>query len=381
MDAFRYTSFDQQVIFGPGALAELGAACEHAGWRRVMVCATASARARGQLAAIEAALGERLVAAYEDVRPHVPQAQVDATTDLADAHAVDAVIGLGGGSAIGTAKAASRALDQRRAERYGSRVAGAPVVVVAIPTTYAGSEMTPVYGVTRLVEGAPRKLTTSDPLAVPRLVLYDPLLTLDLPPRVAAGTGINAAAHCVEALYSITRNPLATAAALAGLRAIAHALPICYAAGDDRAARARMLEGAYLAGTALAGVKMGLHHGICHVLGGVTGAAHGDLNAVMLPHVMRFNLDAAAPQLALATAALGVATAGMGEREAAEQGARAVAGWAEDMRLPTRLRDLGVRAEQLPELAALGYVNTTVRNNPRPIQRAAEIETLLRAAW
>ncbi|HEY7983246.1 MAG TPA: iron-containing alcohol dehydrogenase, partial [Ktedonobacterales bacterium] len=310
------------------------------------------------------------------VRPHVPQAQVEAATALAAAHAVDAIIGLGGGSAIGTAKAASRALAERAAS-----LDAAPVAVIAIPTTYAGSEMTPVYGVTHLVAGAPRKITTSDALAVPRLVLYDPLLTLDLPPRVTAGTGINAAAHCVEALYSVTRNPLATAAALAGLRAIAHALPACYATGDDRTARAEMMEGAYLAGTALASVKMGLHHGICHVLGGVTGAAHGDLNAVMLPHVMRFNLAATAPQLALAAAVLGVATAGMSERAAAAAGADVVAGWAAALALPTRLCALGVREAQLPELAALGYANTTVRNNPRPIQNAAEIEALLRAAW
>ncbi|HEV2236231.1 MAG TPA: iron-containing alcohol dehydrogenase, partial [Ktedonobacterales bacterium] len=167
----------------------------------------------------------------------------------------------------------------------------------------------------------------------------------------------------------------------AGLRAIAHALPACHAAGGDRAARTMMLEGAYLAGTALANVKMGLHHGICHVLGGATGAAHGDLNAVMLPQVMRFNLAAAAPQLALAAAALGVATPGMDERAAAAAGADVVAGWVAAMGLPTRLRDLGVGEEQLPALAALGYVNSTVRSNPRLIGDPGEIEALLRAAW
>jgi alcohol dehydrogenase class IV len=375
MDSFRYASFEQQVIFGPGAVAELGEACERAGWRRVMVCATPHARARGQLAAIEAALGERLVAAYEDVRPHVPEAQVQAATALAAAHAVDALIGFGGGSALGTAKAASRALAERRESDAPA------VVVIAIPTTYAGSEMTPVYGVTRVVEGAPRKLTTSDSLAVPRLVLYDPLLTLSLPPRVTAGTGLNAAAHCVEALYSTTRNPLSTAAALAGLRAIAGALPACHRAGDDLAARAELLQGAYLAGTALASVRMGLHHGLCHVLGGATGAAHGDLNAIVLPHAMRFNLEVAAPELALAAAALGIADADLSAREAGEAAAEVVAGLAAAMDLPTRLRDAGVRAAQLPELAALAFANGTVQSNPRPVRSAAEIESLLRAAW
>ncbi len=375
MDTFRYTSYEQQVIFAPGAVAELGAACGDAGWGRVMVCATAAARARGEMAPIAAALGERLVAAFEDVQPHVPEAQVEAATALAGAHAVEAIVGLGGGSAIGTAKAASRALAAQRAP------GAPPAAVIAIPTTYAGSEMTPVYGVTRPLAGAPRKVTTSDPLAVPRLVLYDPLLTLSLPPRVTAGTGMNALAHCVEALYSVTRNPLATAAALAGLRAIAPALPICYHTGDDRAARAELLRGAYLAGTALAGVKMGLHHGLCHVLGGVTGAAHGDLNAIMLPHAMRFNLATSAPELALAATALGAATADLSAHEAGEAAAQWVASLASEMRLPTRLREVGVGEDQLAELAALGYANPTVRQNPRAVESAGQIESLLRAAW
>ncbi len=136
---------------------------------------------------------------------------------------------------------------------------------------------------------------------------------------MTAGTGINAVAHCIEALYSITRNPLATAAALGGLRALASALPACVADGADLAARGEALAGAYLAGTALAHVTMGLHHGICHVLGGSAGLAHGDANGVMLPHVMRFNLDATAPQLALAAEPLGIVTAGWSADEAAAE--------------------------------------------------------------
>src|SRR5262249_34388568 len=191
------------------------------------------------------------------------------------------------------------------------------IPVVAIPTTYAGSEMTPVYGVTHHTGGTARKITSSSPKSVPRLTIYDPLRTLDLPQRLTAGTGINAVAHCIEALYSITRNPLSTAAAIGGLRAIAHALPRCYAAGDDVEARTEMLQGSFLAGVALSNVAMGLHHGVCHVLGGTAGVAHGDANSVMLPHVMRFNRDATAPQLAQAAEAMGIPPAGRGVGAAA----------------------------------------------------------------
>jgi maleylacetate reductase len=377
MDGFRYTFLAQRVIFGAGAAHALGEACAEAGWQRVLLCATDHAQARGELAPIEAALGERLAATYAGVRPHVPEEQVAEAAALGAAHRVDAIIGLGGGSAIGTAKAVSAAL-AGPADASPDRPVAA---VIAIPTTYAGSEMTPVYGVTRVVEGVPRKLTVTAPRVAPRLTLYDPALTLGLPARVTAGTGINAAAHCVEAVYSITRNPLSTAAALAGLAAIASALPRCHAAGADLAARGEMLTGAFLAGTALSNVTMGLHHGICHVLGGTTGAAHGDVNAIMLPHVMRFNAPATAPELARIAAAMGLDVAGHGDAVAAEMAARLVEDWVERMGLPQRLRAVGIAAERLPDLARLAFASRTVHNNPQPIEDVGRIETLLRQAW
>lgn len=384
MDTFHYTFFAQEVVFGPGSVAQLGELAERFGWRRMMLCTTERFRSRGRVAPIEAILGERLVVTYEHVEPHVPEGVVVEATALAAEHAVDAVIGLGGGSAVGTAKAVSMALEELRTghpARAAAPIDQPLIPVIAIPTTYAGSEMTPVYGVTRHSDGLDRKVTVSDPKIAPKLVIYDSLLTLDLPARVTAGAGINAVAHCIEALYSITRNPLSTAAALTGLRAIAHALPQCVANGADVEARSEMLAGSFLAGTALSNVAMGLHHGICHVIGGATGAAHGDANSVMLPHVMHFNLDATAPQLAQAADAMGIPVAGRGVEEAAACAAQLVADWVEQMRLPGRLRDIGVREEQLPELAQMAFANRTVQNNPKPITDVAQLEDLLRHAW
>ncbi len=384
MDAFDYAVHAQQVLFGDGALTRLGEVCQHAGWQRVMLCTTAHSRARGHVAPVEAALGDRLVVTYERAQPHVPEHQVGEAAALAAEHAVDAVVGLGGGSSIGTAKALSVALAEARVSHpdgSGSVPEQPLIPVIAIPTTYAGSEMTPVYGVTSTTDGVVRKVTFTDPRILPEFTIYDPVLTLDLSPRMTAGTGINAVAHCIEALYSLTRNPVSTAAALAGLRAIAHALPHCYEAGDDLGARTEMFEGAFLAGTALSTVTMALHHGICHVIGGTTGAAHGDANSVMLPYVMRFNLRATAPQLALAAGALGVARDGQHTEEAADSAARQVSEWIERMRLPRRLREIGVREDHLPELARLAFASRTVRNNPRPIEDVEQIEALLRQAW
>ena len=384
MGTFHYTSFAQEVIFGKGSTGQLGEIASRFHAQRMMLCTTASFRARGKLAPIEAMLGERLVATYERVQPHVPERAVAEATAIAAQHSVDAIIGLGGGSAIGMAKAVSIALEEARTGRPARAAfpTDQPLIpVIAIPTTYAGSEMTSIYGVTSESDGVSRKVTVTDPKVAPKLIIYDPLLTLDLPPRVTAGTGINAVAHCIEAVYSITRNPLSTAAALAGLRAIAHALPRCYADGADVDAREEMLTGSFLAGTALSNVAMGLHHGICHVLGGATGASHGDANSVMLPYVMRFNLDATAPQLALAAEALGIPAGGRDMEAAAASAVRLVAEWVERMRLPRRLREIGVQEERLPELARMAFASRAVHNNPKPVTDVAQLETLLREAW
>ncbi len=384
MQEFRYISYAQEVIFGVGALARLGEAVARSGWQRLLLCSTGSMQRGGQVAHIEQTLGARLVATYARVQPHVPERQVAEALELARQQQVDALIGLGGGSAIGTAKAVSFASD----EQPGGWPARKPlssdqpqVPVIAIPTTYAGSEMTPVYGVTKEKDGVARKITVTDPKIAPRLIIYDPLLTLDLPPDLTASTGINALAHCLEALYSITRNPLSTAAALGGIRAIMAALPRCHADGRDLAARTEMLQGSYLAAAALAHVTMALHHGICHVLGGTAGVPHGIANSIILPHALRFNLDATASELAQAAEAMGIATAGRSHQAAAEEAIQRIDDLIVQLRLPRRLRQTGVKAEDLPRLAELALQSRAVQSNPRPVQEAAPLLELLQGAW
>ncbi len=384
MDDFRYTSYAQEVIFGAGTLARLGEAVERFGWQRLLLCSTGSMQRGGQIAQAEQVLGGRLVAIYARVQPHVPERQVAEVLELARQQQIDALIGLGGGSAIGIAKAVSLALEE---ERFGQS-ARAPlptdqplVPVIAIPTTYAGSEMTPVYGVTHQKDGIARKITVTNPKIAPKLTIYDPLLTLDLPPELTASTGINALAHCLEALYSITRNPLSTAAALSGIRAMMAALPRCYADGHDLTARTEMLQGSYLAAAALAHVAMALHHGICHVLGGTAGVPHGVANSIILPYALRFNLDATASELAQAAEAMGIAIAGRSERAAAEEAIQRVDDLIAQLHLPQRLREAGVKVDGLPRLAELALQSRAVQSNPRPVKEAAPLLALLQAAW
>jgi maleylacetate reductase len=380
--AFTIVSTAQQVIFRAGALAGLGDAVAGFGWNRVLLCTIPRFRTTGLVARVEEILGPRLAVVYADAAPHVPEVQVAAATSLAREHGADAVMGLGGGSPIGLAKAVSAALEEHRNGRaaHSADPTERPLVpVIAVPTTYAGSEMTPIYGITRDVDGAPRKISKTNPKVTPKLTVYDPELTLDLPPGMTASSGINALAHCIEAVYSTTRNPVATAAALAGLRLIYRSLPAAVARGDDLSARTDLLEGAYLAGTAIATARIGLHHGLCHVLGGTAGVPHGVANAVMLPHAMRYNARGVAGELAETARAMGLS--GADDADLAEAACRAVHDLVAAIGLPQRLRDAGVAEADLPGLAQAALSSSAVRNNPVRITGADELETVYRAAW
>jgi maleylacetate reductase len=315
---------------------------------------------------IESILGEKLVAIFDHVQPHVQDVQVQEALTLAKETNAQAVIGMGGGSPIGMAKAVGFQLH---------------LPMIAIPTTYAGSEMTPVYGITQTDEDPPRKVTVNDPKITPGLVIYDPELTLDLPPELTASTGINALAHCIEALYSKTRNPLSTAAALEGARHIHRALFRCFQDGRNIEARSEMLLGSHLAGLSLASVSMGLHHGLCHVLGGTANVPHGIANSIILPHAIRFNADATAAQLVPAAEAMGISSNGASPEGVIERMGERVSELIGRMNLPQRLREAGVAEAELPRLAEIAFANRTVQNNPKPIASVQQLEQLLRDAW
>jgi maleylacetate reductase len=266
---------------------------------------------------------------------------------MVDRTAPDLLLAIGGGSAIGLAKAV--ALERRL-----------PIAVV--PTTYSGSEMTGIWGVT----DSDAKRTGRDPGVTARLVVYDPNLTLSLPAAVSAASGMNAIAHAVEAMYAPQAGPIATAAAEDALRSLARALPGVVARPDDVEARTLALRGAHAAGVALELASMGLHHKICHVLGGTFGLPHAATHAAVLPRVVAFNALAAPVAMARVAAALGVADAAVG-----------LTALTRGLGLTMSLGALGLRAEDVDRAAAL--VASAAYANPR---RATtdEVRTLLRSA-
>jgi maleylacetate reductase len=335
--------------FGAGSLTELPDVCEEAGIERPILVATR----RG--AASAGALP--VVGAYEGVRPHVPIETVREAARLAAELDADGLVGLGGGSAMDTCKAAVAEL----AETGGAE----PPRIVAVPTTYAGAEWTSFYGVL-LAPG--RKGGGSDPRVTPIGAIYDPKLTLGLPLEVTVGTTMNAMAHCAEAYYHPDATPRAARHADTGATAINHALPIVVERPDGIYGRSRLLEGAHRAALALGESGVCLGHAMAQGIGGRYGVPQGSANAVCLPVALRFNAEAVPEAVERLGIALGADDAPSRIEELA-----ALGGFG-------RLRDLGVPEAGLGELAELIAARPGARVNPRPAS-AEDVESLLRAVW
>ncbi|MFD1707240.1 iron-containing alcohol dehydrogenase family protein [Siminovitchia sediminis] len=384
MSHFSYIFYAQEVISGPGSIQKIKDQIDRFQLKNVMLSTTKGCTSRGCTRFIQEVLGDRLSLVYDEVLPHVQDFQVEEALRRAVKHEIDGIIGLGGGSAIGMAKALSHALEKSKTanEKLDGTPTAQPLIpVIAIPTTYAGSEMTPVYGITHNEDNIKRKVTVKDVKITPKSVIYDAEWTMGLPPKIAAGSGINAFAHCIEALYSISKNPVSTTIALKGIQLIKTSLLPSCSSSPSLSAKTKMLEGSFFAGLALANVEMGLHHGICHVLGGSAGVSHGDANSVMLPYVMLFNLDETAPELSLAAEAMGINTSKLTDREAGRQAAIQVFDWIKELGLPHRLKDLNVPESDISKLAHLAFMNKTVQNNPKRIESVEQLEHLLMQAW
>ncbi|NKQ88940.1 maleylacetate reductase [Rhizobium ruizarguesonis] len=271
MQSFVYNGQPARVIFGSGTLALLPAEVDRLGLKRVLVLATPPQAEDAEK--LSALLGASSVGVYSRATMHTP---VDVTEDamrvVADTK-VDGLIAVGGGSTTGLAKAIALRTDL-------------PQIVA--PTTYAGSEMTPILGETR--DG--QKVTQSSPKILPEVVIYDVDLTLTLPVGMSGTSGMNAIAHAVEALYAKERNPVVSLMALEAIRALARSLPLIHDDPADRDARADALYGAWLCGICLGSVGMALHHKLCHTLGGSFDLPHAETHTVVLPHALAYNAPA-----------------------------------------------------------------------------------------
>ena len=344
--SFTFENLPCRVVFGSGTLSAAKAEIERLGGKRALVLTTPQQEAQG--AKLGSALGPFYAGLFAGATMHTPVEVTEQALAAMKACDADCVVSLGGGSTTGLGKAL--------ALRTG-------VNQICIPTTYAGSEMTPILGETK--DGL--KTTVRSNEVLPETVIYDVDLTLSLPVGLAATSGINAIAHAVEALYARDRNPVISLMAEEGIRALASALPAIAAKSDDREARTEALYGAWLCGVCLGTVGMALHHKLCHTLGGTFDLPHAETHTIVLPHVLAYNAPAVPDAMARIARAIGAADAAQGLYDLARR-----------LNAKLALRDIGMPERGIDKAADLAVTNAYW--NPRPLERNA-IRDLIARAW
>lgn len=348
MQSFTYEAHAARVVFGAGSVRQVADEVERLGGARALVLSTPNqADAAEQVAA---RLGERSAGVHAGAVMHVPIEVARQAVAKAKTAGADCMVAIGGGSTTGLAKAI--ALET-----------GLPYI--AIPTSYAGSEMTPIYGLT---EGG-QKRTGRDLRVLARTVIYDPELTYDLPAQLTVTSGLNAIAHAAEGLYARDANPVMSLMAEEGIRALFEGIPAVMANPRDADGRAQCLYGAWLCGTVLGNVGMALHHKLCHTIGGSFDLPHAETHTIVLPHALAYNAVAVPEAMARIARAIGGSAEDVPARLfdiAAHHGA------------PVALRDIGMGEADID--VALERALANPYWNPRAIEREP-LRALIQAAY
>jgi len=383
---YRYLAQDR-VTYGVAAATAVAQEVEQAGAARVLIVASRSLAGKTPVVdEVKEALGGRVAGVFDGCREHTPiDTVIDCVRAIRDAEA-DLVVTLGGGTPIDTVKAALVCLAEGIDDAAGlltyrvqvdadgrpqiPPVGPSPVRQVAVPTTLSGAEFSNLAGVTDPARGIKDAYFGRD--SIPVAVILDPAVTVHTPEYLWISTGVRAVDHAVETVCSRAPQPLPDGAALHALRLFAQALPKSRSAPDVLDARLDCQLAVWLATMGLGRVPYGASHGIGHQLGAVAGVPHGQCSCVMLPSVLRWNIGVNAERQALVSEAMG---------RPGEPAGDVVETFVASLGQPTRLRDVGVEADQLDTIAAGSLENMMVRSNPRPITTAAQIREILDLAW
>jgi maleylacetate reductase len=346
MYEFTYTTQATRVVFGAGSMKLIQQEVETLGARRALVLCAPEQRAQAEV--VSSLLGPSSAGVFDGAQMHVPIENTRRAREHAKSVDADCAVAIGGGSTIGLGKAI--ALESS-------------LPIVAIPTTYAGSEMTPIYGIT---ENGLKK-TGCDSKVIPKTVLYDPELTIGLPVRLSIVSGLNAIAHAAEGLYAKDGNPVMSLMAEEGIRSLANGLRGVNRNGKEKAARSECLYGAWLCGMVLGNVGMALHHKLCHTLGGTFNLPHAETHAIVLPHALAYNSTVAGESMERIARALNVKSAPEGLYELNQE-----------LGVPQGLREIGLDEGDLDYACEVALSNPYW--NPRPIEEKP-LRALLQRAW
>ena len=351
MEPFEYIANPSRVIFGPDSIQKLPDELRRLKLSSPLILTTPQQVSSGtDLAAILESSSLKAAGTYNNATMHTPSHITSEALEYLKSVSADSVISIGGGSTIGLGKALS--------VRTG-------LPHICIPTTYAGSEMTPILGETQ--DG--KKTTRSDPSILPGTVIYDVNLTMTLPASLSATSGVNAIAHAVEALYAKNKNPIINMFALEGTRALAESLPTIVSDPSNQAAREHAQYGAWLCGVCLGSSAMALHHKLCHTLGGSFNLPHAETHTIVLPHALSYNAPAIPEAMKLLAGVL------------PESDGDAVKGLnvlLQKLKVKRALKDFGMREEDVAKAAQIAVSNQYP--NPRSVEEGP-IKELIRRAW
>lgn len=348
MEAFEYTAHPARVIFGSGTIKKLPEELTRFKLSRPVILSTPEQT--GHAEQVKQVLQGKVAGLFGEATMHTPTDVTERAVHFATSCNADSIVSIGGGSTIGLGKAISI--------RIG-------LYHIAIPTTYAGSEVTPILGET--ADG--RKETRSDPKIRPGTVIYDVDYTLTLPVMLSATSGVNAIAHAVEALYACNTNPIISLLAQEGIRALATALPEIMKEPESQTARSTALYGAWLCGTCLGNVGMSLHHKLCHTLGGSFNLPHAQTHTIVLPHALSYNAPKIPKALKRLTEAL------PGRDGDAVQGLNVLLS---KLKVERGLKAYGMKESDIDEAADIAVSKPYW--NPRDVERSA-VRELIRRAW
>ncbi|MFS0823912.1 maleylacetate reductase [Bacillus sp. 1P02SD] len=350
MKEFIYHAQPSKVYFGEGVVNKVGECVNDLGLKNFLIITSPGQSGKAVAEKISNELGDRCYGVYPKAIQHVPNEIVEEALTFLQDKEIDGLISIGGGSSVGLAKAI--ALNTN-------------LPIIAIPTNYSGSELTHVWGIT--TDGI--KTTGRNPVVKPKVVLFDSELTMHMPIKLTVVSAINAMAHCVEALYSENPNPISSIMAGEGIRAIAEGLPKLYENPLDIEARTKVLFGAWLSGTVLDTVPMGVHHRICHTLGGTCNLSHADTHTMILPYAIAYIKDYAPEAIKAIARAIGTET---------DDVAGFLFDFIQDLGGPKSLKELGLKEEDIKKAAAVACRKPLTY--PRPIDEES-IEILIRNAF
>jgi len=346
LDSFIYQSLPTRVVFGHGTSATLPEEADRIGLHRLLILSTPEQTGLAQR--VLELLGERAAGIFSGATMHTPLEVTARALEQTRADRIDGVVAVGGGSTTGLGKAIALRTDLPQ---------------IVLPTTYAGSEMTSILGETQ--DG--RKTTQRSEKIQPEVVIYDVDLTLSLPPTMSALSTFNAIAHAVEALYAADGNPIVTIMAEDGVRACVDSLPRVLVEPSDAGARASLLYVAWLCACCLGMTTMGLHHKLCHTLGGLFDLPHAQTHAIVLPYALAYNAPVIPDALARLRRAM-----------QAEDAVQALVRLEHKCGIPLALRDLGMPREGITRVVK--EVLASPYGNPRPLEAEA-LRELLERAW